>query len=137
MRQDQWANSVTIDGEDWGVWDTLAGGAVTASETKYAPGGMGAQKSLGGRTSIDNITLGKLIEGGTDEWAAIKTLMATRCGKAEVGVSRQPLDVDGNKFGDPLVYTGLLLTVTPGDTDSNSEAAQVWQITVSTHGSIA
>jgi hypothetical protein len=136
MRQDQWLNSVTIDGKDWGVWDTLAGGGVTATETKYKPGGMAPQKSLGGSTAVDNLTLGRLLET-KDEWTGIRDLMAHRCGKAEVTVSRTPLDVDGNKFGDPLVYNGLLLTVAPGDTDSNSESAQVWQITVSTHGSVS
>jgi hypothetical protein len=137
MRQDQWSNTVTIDGAKFGTWDTLGGGAATATETKYSPGGMGPQKSLGGKNNVDNLTLGKLIEPTADEWNAIKALMATRVGKAEVSVSRQPLDVDGNPFGEPLVYSGKLLTVTPGDTDSNSEAAQVWTITVSTHGSIA
>lgn len=137
MRQDQWQNTVTIDGTSYGVWDTMAGGAVGATETKYSPGGMGPQVSLGGKSNVDNLTLGKLLEPNTTEWGRVKHLMATRTGKADVSVSRQPLDIDGNPFGEPLTYTGKLLTVTPGDTDSNSEAAQVWQITVSTHGSVA
>lgn len=134
MRQDQWSNTVTIDGTPWGVWDTLGGGDVDAEETKYRPGGMGAQVSLGGQKSTGNITLGRLLV--RSDWAAMKRLMTSRVGRARVTVSRQPLDVDGNPWGDPLVYSGTLQNVTPGDTDSNSSDAQVWEITVSTVESI-
>lgn len=134
MRQDQWSNTVTIDGKPWGVWDTLGGGAVEAGDTKYRPGGMSPEVSLGGHASVGNLTLGRLLT--RTDWEPMGNLMRTRCGKARVTVSRQPLDSDGNRFGRPLVYSGTLITVTPGDTDSESEDAQVWEITVSTVGSI-
>lgn len=134
MRQDQWANTVTIDGVAWGVWDTLGGGEVEAEETKYRPGGMAAEVSLGGYTSVGNLTLGRLLTKA--QWEPMATLMRTKVGKATVSVSRQPLDVDGQPFGKPLVYSGTLMNVTPGDTDSNSSDAQVWEITVSTVGTV-
>lgn len=134
MRQDQWANTVTIDGRPLGVWDTLSGGDVDAEETKYRPGGMQPQVSLGGTTTVNNVSLGRLL--GRQDWDFMHNLMANRVGKARVTVARQPLDVDGNPFGRPLVYRGTLQNVTPGDTDSNSSDAQVWEITVSTEGSI-
>lgn len=135
MRQDQWLVTVTLDGKDMGVWDTLAGGATTSTETKYRPGGMGEQVSLGGQDSVDNVTLGRLLNK-QDDWDTMRTLMAARTGRATVTVSRRPLDADGNPWGDPLVYNGTLMTVTPGDTDSNATAASVWQIVVSTAGGI-
>lgn len=135
MRQDQWSNTVTIDGVRWGVWDTLAGGEPAAGETKYKPGGMQPERSLGGSVSVGNLTLGRLLDAG--DWEPMRQLMIGRCGKAPCHVARQPLDVDGNAFGRPLTYTGKLLQVTPGDTDSNADGAQVWQIIVSTNGSIA
>lgn len=134
MRQDQWANTVTIDGVPLGVWDTLSGGDVEAEETKYRPGGLSPQISLGGNTTTNNVTLGRLL--GRDDWDFMHDLMASRVGKAAVTVARQPLDVDGNPFGRPLVYSGVLQNVNPGDVDSNSSDAQVWEITVSTEGSI-
>jgi hypothetical protein len=134
MRQDQWANTVTIDGTPMGVWDTLTGGDVEAEETKYKPGGMAPAMSLGGSVNVNNITLGRLLD--RSDWDFMHNLMASRTGKAEVLVARQPLDADGNPFGRPLSYRGVLLHVEPGDTDSNSSDAQVWQITVSTEGSI-
>jgi hypothetical protein len=135
MRQDQWLISVTLDGEDLGTWDTMGGGAVTATETKYRPGGMEPEVSLGGQTSVDNVTLGRLLST-KDDWDTMRALMAAKVGRSTVGVSRQPLDVDGNAWGDPLSYTGKLQQVVPGDTDSNGTGASVWQIVVSTAGGI-
>lgn len=134
MRQDQWSNTVTIDGRPMGVWDTLTGGDVDSEETKYRPGGMQPQISLGGTTTVNNVALGRLLT--RDDWPFMRDLMARRVGKAPVTVSRQPLDEDGNPFGRPMVYRGILQNVTPGDTDSNASDAQVWEITVSTEGSI-
>jgi hypothetical protein len=134
-RQDKWANTVTIDGARWGVWSTLAGGDVGASETKFKPGGMLPERSLGGSVTVGNLTLTRLLDA--PDWEPMRQLMINRVGKAPVVVARQPLDDDGNPFGKPLTYTGKLLNVNPGDTDSNSEGAQLWTILVSTDGSVA
>lgn len=134
MRQDQWLNTITIDGRALGVWDTLSGGSVESEETKYKPGGMAPEVSLGGTTTVENVTLGRLLS--REDWDFMHHLMASRVGKARCSISRQPLDVDGNPFGRPLVYTGVLQNVVPGDTDSNSSDAQIWEITISTEGSI-
>ena len=135
MRQDQWSNTVTIDGTPMGVWDTFGGGDVDSEETKYRPGGMQPQVSLGGSTSVNNVTLARLLN--KEDWPTMHALMSSRVGKADVTVSRQPLDADGNPFGRPLVYTGKLQNVNPGDTDSNSADAQTWTIVVSTEGNVS
>lgn len=135
MRQDQWEWTLTIDGDPWGVWDAADGGDVEATETKYKPGGMQPEISLGGTTSVGNLTLTRLLT--RVDWPQMKHLMENRVGKAPVIASRQPLDEDGNAFGDPLVYRGKLQHVTPGATDSNSSDAQTWEIVVSTEGRIA
>lgn len=137
MRQDQWLATLTIDGVDYGIWDAVAGGDVEATETKYRPGGMQPEISLGGPVTVNNVTLSKLLEKG-DYTAQLRQLMTTgRVGKAPASIARQPLDEDGNPFGDPLSYTGKLMHVVPGDSDSNTQAAQVWQVVVSTNGSVA
>ena len=137
LRQDTWLNTVTIDGVDFGTWDTLQGGDPQAAETKYRPGGMQPEISLGGPNSVNNVTLAKLLTKG-DYTTQLRALMVGgRIGKAHVVISRQPLDIDGNPFGDPLVYNGKLMHVLPGDTDSNASGASQWQIVVSTNGSIA
>jgi hypothetical protein len=135
-RQDQWLNTLTIDGKSYGVWDTMTGGDVEATETKYKPGGMQPETSLGGSTSVSNITLGKLLKAERD-WDLIRGLMAARVGKAECLVARQPLDVDANPVGKPITYSGILNQVNPGDTDASSTSAQTWTIVVSTRGTIS
>lgn len=134
MRQDQWANTVTIDGQPMGVWATFSGGDVDSEESKFKPGGMQPAVSLGGSVTVNNVTLARLL--GREDWPFMRHLMANRVGKGRVDVQRQPLDEDGNPWGQPLVYGGVLQNVTPGDTDSNSSDAQTWEITVSTEGSI-
>lgn len=134
MRQDQWSNTVTIDGKPMGVWDTLSGGESDSDSTTYRPGGMGPQVSLGGPRTIGALTLGRLIS--RPDWEFMHNLM-NRTGQARAVVSRQPLDEDGNPWGRPLTYTGTVKTCTPGDTDSNSSDAQVWEIVVTPEGSVA
>lgn len=135
MRQDQWSNTVTIDGVPWGVWDTLDGGDVEADEVKHRPGGMQKQVSLGGPEHVNNITLTRLLD--QPDWAKMKALMANRVGKARATVSRQPLDPDGNPFGEPLGYAGVLNQVIPGATDGDASAVQMWTILISTDGGIS
>ncbi len=134
MRQDQWSNTVTIDGKPMGVWDTLGGGASDSDSTTYRPGGMAPQVSLGGPRTIGDLTLGRLIS--RSDWEYMHGLM-NRTGQARATVSRQPLDEDGNPWGRPMTYTGILRSCTPGDTDSNSSDAQVWEIVVTPEGSVA
>lgn len=141
MRQDQWSNTVTLTRPDGtkvplGVWDTLSGGVPEASETKYKPGGMKPEVSLGGSVSVSNITLGRLLDRANGDWELCQTLLEA-AGKWDADVARQPLDDDGLPYGKPSNYSGKLQSVNPGDTDSNSTGAQVWQIVVSTHGRIA
>lgn len=134
MRQDQWSNTVTINDRPMGVWDTLGGGESDSEETKYRPGGMQPAVSLGGSRTIGNLTLARLLT--REDWDFMHEAM-NNTGVWRVTVSRQPLDADGNPFGRPLTYRGVLKTVTPGDTDSNSSDAQTWEIVVSTEGSVA
>lgn len=141
MRQDQWANTLTIDinGQKMplGVWDTLGGGDVAFSETKYKPGGMAAERSLGGTKSVNNITLSRLLDiEDANDWAICRMLMQLTY-EPPCTVSRQPLGTDKRPFGSPLVYTGLLINVMPGDTDSNADGAQLWSIVVSTNADVS
>lgn len=131
-RVDQHLTTVTIDDRPLGVFDTIGGREVDSEETKYRPGGMGPQRSLGGQPTLGNVTLGRLYELARDydlaRWAQ------TRAGRGRVTVSEQPLDTDGNPYGRPSVYRGVLKTVTIPDKDSDSNDAAIWTIVVSTEG---
>lgn len=133
-RQDQYAVSVAIDGQDTGVWDKMSGGEVDSEELKYRPGGMASQVSLGGSVTVGNVTLSRLYVLDRDH-VSVKGWIS-RVGKAAVTVTKQPLDVDGNAFGQPIVYTGKLKRVTPPEHDSESNDAGMVEIEVSTSGSV-
>lgn len=134
-RQDQWLNTLTIDGASYGTWDTLTGGDVQASEVKFKPGGMQPEISLGGSPTTNNITMTRLLVAES-HWDLIRGLMS-RAGKAPCTVARQPLDTDGNPYGKPMVYRGNLLQVMPGDADSNATSQHMWTVVISVAGSIA
>lgn len=136
MRQDTWAITLTIDGEPLGIWDQQGGGEIDSEETTYRPGGMAPRISLGGSTTVGNVTLTRLCDRGRD-WDLLRRLASTRVGKAECIVAKQPLDTDGNPWGRPLVYRGKLKTVTPPETDSNSSDAATWEITVTPEGNVS
>lgn len=133
-RQDQYAVSVRIDGTDTGVWDKLSGGEIDSEETKYKPGGMAAAVSLGGSVEVGNVTVSRLYVLDRDH-TVIKTWI-NRVGKANVVVTKQSLDVDGNSFGAPLVYQGTLKTVTPPEVDSESNDAALVEIEVTCSGTV-
>lgn len=134
-RQDQYTVSVSVNDEDYGVWDKFSGGAADSEERKYKPGGMAPELSLGGQQTVTNVTVSRLYDLERDH-STIKTLLSL-AGKAEAVIKKQPLDADGNAFGEPITYRGTLKTVTPPDTDSESNEAAMVEIEVSSAGAVA
>jgi hypothetical protein len=117
-----------------GTWDAHEGGAVTAEDLKYSPGGMAPQVSLGGRAVTENIVLRRLYDPDRDHNAI--HLWISWVGKASCVVTKQLLDVDGNAFGRPLVYRGKLIRVTPPNHDSESNTAARLEVEISTAGTV-
>lgn len=134
MRANQYSIAVSLDGDDLGIFDKMSGGMVNSEETKYPPGGMAPEVSLGGRVMTDNVTVSRLYDLNRDH-LSIKHLMS-RVGKGTVVVKKQPLDVDTNPFGEPIVYRGLLKSVKAPETDSESSSAALLEMEVSTAGTV-
>jgi hypothetical protein len=63
-------------------------------------------------------------------------LMVAAAGSAPATVHRQPLDINKNPYGTPLVYSGILKSIMPGDTDSNKADTQIWTITIVPAGNV-
>ena len=121
MRQDQWAVSVEVDGRDLGVFDTFEGGEVDSEETRYRPGGMAPPVSLGGAVTVANVTVAVLYD--LARFHNLIHWLIGRAGKGAMVIRRKPLDVDGNVYGDPLTYRGVLKQVNPPAHDSESSDA--------------
>jgi hypothetical protein len=134
-RTDTWLNHVVIDGNDAGVWDTFKGGDNDSTTQNYRPGGMKPLKVIAGQSTVSPITLDKSLERETD-WQIIGRLMRADVGRSQVGITRQLLDDAGNPYGTPLVYTGILKQVLPGDVDAQKGDAQIWSIVVVPAGTI-
>jgi hypothetical protein len=138
-REDTYAISVTVFRPDnstvpiiKGIWDKMSGGEIDSEETIYHPGGMEDPVSLGGRKSVGNVTLTRLYRLGRDH-DAIQSLI-NAVGKSKVTISKQPLDIDGNVYGRPIVYNGILKRISPPDTDSEASGAGLIEMEVTVDG---
>lgn len=133
-RADQYAVTVTADGANLGIWDKLEGGEIDSEETKYKPGGMLPQVSLGGTVEVGNVTVSKLYS--LDDTAVQMRNLRGRVGKANMVVNRQSLDVDGNAYGPAWVYQGKLKTLNLPEVDSESSDAAIVALEITPAGTV-
>lgn len=136
-RQDTWHITVAIPGITFGpglgeTWDQQEGGDVDSDELTYKPGGMADPVSLGGSRNVQNLTLRRIYLLGRDHRNSQKLIDAA--GKALVTVTKQPLDHDGNVFGQPIVYRGKLKRVAFPTHDSRGNDAALLEIEVTVDG---
>lgn len=133
MREDTYEVTLSMNNKDYGIWDKFAGGGITSAELKFRPGGMRPAKSLGGAKSVENVTMSILYEEGVHDFLPE---LEDAVGSGQCVVTKQLLTTRGAPIGSPLVYTGVLQTVTPPDHDSESEDAGMLEIEISTDGSV-
>lgn len=134
-REDTWLVTLSIDGRDLEVWDTFSGGEIDSDESKYRPGGMAAEISLGGTRTLGEITISREADYLRD-WP-LKGFLFNRCGSGRCVVGRQPLDVNGVPQGDPMTYTGTLKTVTWPDIDSMSTDPALLELAITPDGTVS
>lgn len=118
MRADTWEWTLNINGINYGVWDEKTGGEVDSDQTSYKPGGMARPYSLGGSKTVGNLVLRRNYRLGRDHPASQRLI--DWAGKAKVRAVGQPLDHDGNAWGDPFTYNGVLKRVSFPDHNSTS-----------------
>lgn len=133
-REDTWLISLSIDGRDLEVWDKISGGEVDSEESKYRPGGMAAEISLGGTRTIGEITISREYDRLRDH--PLLSWLFNRVGAGRCVIGRQPLDYNGAPSGNPTTYTGTLKTVTPPDVDSMSNDPALLELAVTPDGTI-
>lgn len=123
-RQDQYSVTLTLtlnnETLSLGIWDKFDGGEVDSEETRYRPGAMGAEISLGGFVTVGNVTLSKLFDQAADLPRLGKMLLWV--GRAQATAIKQPLSVTGVPVGKALKYQGTLKRVSPPAADSESSA---------------
>lgn len=134
-RSDTYRVTVDVDGQPSGVWDKMSGGEADSEETKFKPGGLAPEVSLGGSSMVGNVTVSRLYDLNTVHNSLVRTLMAG-VGKLPIVVTKQPINALGVAVGNPLVYRGMLKSCTPPDHDSESSDAALIEIEVSVEGNI-
>jgi len=123
-----WVENVVVDGIPLGPFDTRSGGDALAKETKHRPSGMGPEKTYVTLPSYSTATLGRVYERERDH-ELVRTLIG-RAGRARASYSEQPLDGDGNSWGQPLISSGRFLGIKIGKTDSNSDAPRMLEVDI-------
>jgi hypothetical protein len=133
-RKDTFRVSVFVEGMTWTdrVWDKKTGGGVDSEETKYYPGGMVPPVSLGGRRNVENLVVSRLYRHERDH--LIVDDLLKKVGKANMSVQQLPMDINGNEFGDPIIWRGILKRVTIPEVDSESNDAALLELEMSVEG---
>lgn len=126
--------TVTVDGRKLGIFAFKSGGQTEADDTKFRPGSMQPEISLGGPVSVENVTVRKLWDA---ELRGLTNWLRTRVGKGGMTVIVQPLDQDGVPQGPSETYTGVLIRCTPPEADANVNDAAQLELEMSSNGSVA
>lgn len=114
---------------DLGTFDGFTGGEVDSEETKFHPGGLAEQISLGGRRNVGNVTVSRLYDLIRDH-PNMGWLMAG-VGKADVTVTKTSITVDAQAVAAPLVYQGKLKQNKPPEHDSESSDPAMYELEIS------
>lgn len=112
-----------------GTFDKMSGFEVDSEETKFWPGGMAKQLSLGGKVNVGNGTISRLYDLARDH--PISGWLIEGVGKARVVITKTSLDVDGNAYGNALTYTGTLKMVQLPEPDSESSDPALIELEIS------
>ena len=128
MNQSDSLITVTIDGKPIGIFDSRTGGEVDADGLAVRHTGEGLKLAATRRFTVGDITVSREKERDRDH--ALAQQLKTRVGKAKMVVSDQPLDEDGNAWGKPDIWTGILKTVNGGDSSADSTDAKELELTM-------
>lgn len=117
---------------NYGTWDKMTGGELGASASSYRPGGMAPPVSLGGVKTTTNVTVSRLYRLARDHDVAQQLFDGV--GRSKMVVTKQPLDIEGNTYGKPIVYHGTLDRVKTPDVDSESSSAGLIELEMVVEG---
>jgi hypothetical protein len=137
VTQSRWRLTVSIEGNDFGVWDKKTGGRVGSNVLMYSPGGMAPQVALTGTKTTDAIQLQRIYDLPRDHDNI--TALYDAVGGGKCVVKQTPLDKDGNAYGGrgAIVWTGLLQDVSSPDVDSTANTEALVTITIAPNGTPA
>lgn len=105
--------TVTVDGKPLGTFDKRSGGDVDSDiskrDTADGPQVYHAKKT------VNDLTVTRGYDRERDH--ELLRGLEQRAGRASMSVSEQPLDADGNPWGKPKTWDGMLKSVNSGEVD--------------------
>lgn len=131
-RADTYDVTVKIANIDFGTFDQMEGGEVDSDQITYKAGAMSEPESLGGTRNVTNVIVRRLYRLARDH--ANSGRFINWAGKADMIVKKQPLDVDGNVYGSPIVFRGTLKRVKFPDHNSTSNDAGLVELEMTVDG---
>jgi hypothetical protein len=117
---------------DCGVFSKREGGVTAGEESKFFPGGGMPAETYVAPPIPENVTLTKM-KRSTD--IELQRWLRTRV-SAEAEGHEQPLDPDGNAFGQGEVYRGKVLSAGPGEHEAGSAESAEIVVVISTAGTV-
>jgi hypothetical protein len=137
MRNDRFKVTVSVTGVamDTDPFDAQTGGDTDSTETKYRPGGMAPEVSLGGAVSTANIVITRNFALGRDD--VLMAPLRNAAGKKQASCTVQPLDGDGNSFGTPWTFSGVLQRVRGPQPDSMSQDPAMLELEIAPGSTVA
>ncbi len=128
--QSQSLVTVTVDGQPLGIFDSRTGGESDSEVSKRHVGGQRTQKAYRGLRTVGDLTVSRGYERERDHELARG--LEKRAGLASASVSEQPLDDEGNAWGKPKTWTGILKSVNTGDYDAASGEPRMLELVIVT-----
>lgn len=132
FRSDQFDISVTVDGTPVdGGWNTMAGFDANSGDLK-AREPDGKHVALGGPQSIDDGTVARNYDPARDDfhgWTAKR-------GAASIQIKARARDAARNPYGPPIVYDGILQSVTLSDIDRDGDEVRMVTLGVSANADV-
>lgn len=127
--------SLSVDGEPWGFFQTVAGGEVTGSgEKDRAPSGNDIDQPLLGPRSIGNVTLTRTWDESRDRALLVKARAKTSRTN-NVTAAEHPLDANGNPLTASTVWSPCVIVRAMGPAgDRNSTTKTTFEIELAVGG---
>ena len=117
---------------NYGTFDKVDGGEIDSGTKTHNPGGMVIPIALAGPKTVSNLVVTRAYRLARDH-DVIQQLIDS-VGRSSTIVTVQPLDADGNAYGTPITYLGILKSVTPPSPDSQSSTAALLSLEVVVEG---
>lgn len=125
-RADTWLHVVSVNNQSLGIFDTFSGAEADSEETKYRPGGMDQELSLGGRRTYGNLTVSRYWDIYRD--GPLVKWLYNAVGQARGFCGRQAMTAQGQAVGDVMWFHGTLKRVSVPDIDSMGTDAALFEL---------